>query len=126
MPHEKLKVAMCVLLARTVLEGVCDDNVGLVRFLQDGAVRRTEEHHERLGAFDGRVLDVVHNGQAAGLDGDGEELLKLELLISVALRAVVRTPLRETVPRTSFNFLLLKILMDSIWLPFSLKIFSSV
>lgn len=60
-------------VVRTVLEGVRDDDVGLVRFLQDGAMRGTEEHHERLGPFDGWVLDVVHDGQTAGLERDSEE-----------------------------------------------------
>lgn len=63
-------------VARTVLEGVGDDDVGLVRFLQDGAVRRTEEHNKRLGAFDRWVLDVVHDGQTAGLDRHSEELVR--------------------------------------------------
>lgn len=53
--------------ARTVLEGVRDDDVGFVGLLEDGALRRTEENHKRLRSFDGRVLDVVHDGQTAGL-----------------------------------------------------------
>lgn len=52
---------------RTVLEGVRDDDVGFVGLLEDGTLRRTEEHHERLRSFDGWVLDVVHDGQTAGL-----------------------------------------------------------
>lgn len=51
----------------TVLEGVSDDDVGFVGLLEDSTLRRTEEHHKRLRSFDGRVLDVVHDGQTAGL-----------------------------------------------------------
>lgn len=57
----------CLLSGRTVLEGVRDDDVGFVGLLQHGTLGRTEEDHEGLGSFDGRVLDVVHDGQTAGL-----------------------------------------------------------
>lgn len=61
------KAHFCLWLAHTVLEGVSDDDVGFVGLLEDSALRGTEEHHERLRSFNGRVLDVVHDGQATGL-----------------------------------------------------------
>lgn len=51
-----------VLWGRTVLERVCDDDVGFIGLLEDSTLRRTEEHHEGLRPLDGRVLDVIHDG----------------------------------------------------------------
>lgn len=53
--------------ARTVLEGVADDHAGFVGLLEDSALRGTEKHHKGLRPLNGGALDVIHDGQAAGL-----------------------------------------------------------
>lgn len=56
-----------IILSHTVLEGVSDDDVGFIGLLENSTLRRAEKHHERLRSFDGWVLDVIHDGQTAGL-----------------------------------------------------------